>query len=349
MTTNPDDEAEFRRPQRPTLDDPPSTPRAQRRDEPPVDPSDHPAPVVTETGTFGTLPEDEPLPDLGGDGWLRSLALRTVSFALFVVAAAWLLVLSAHQVTDRVVAIPALERGVAALTELDALLLMHRDAIAAAGASRAADPVARVEVPGFPIAAATLTAVEARDLGAEEQRALVLERAATAIYERGVDALLVDGGTAVDAGMLSAEGFAGRLLSALTAGTHERVGEWLRVIGLVAIGLAAGVLLLGRGFGRFGALALPLLGAAALGVAAAFALRLAAAVAGGEGDLANELSAIAQGLAWTPARNASWFAAAAAAVALPAMLGGLLLGARDDDLGRHDDTHELDAEVARAD
>ncbi|MDA1004821.1 MAG: hypothetical protein O3B31_15965, partial [Chloroflexi bacterium] len=60
-----------------------------------------------------------------------------------------------------------------------------------------------------------------------------------------------------------------------------------------------------------------------------------------------------QALAWTPVRNALWFAVAAVAVALPAAIGGLLFGEPDDRV--HHDDHgdaiydvELDPDVVEA-
>lgn len=322
----------FELPPRPALDRPASVPLIGRRETPAPDLFDRPAPVVTEAGTFGTLPDDRPLPDLGGDSWLRGIAARFVMLALTVVALTWLLALSAHQATGRVAAIPAIERGVAALTEIDALLVTHQEAIAAAGESRASEPGARVAVPGFPVPDASLTAEEARDLAPADQRALVLARAADAVYARGVDAFLVEGGTPVGTTALSTEGLARRLLATLTVSTHDRIGGWLSLLGMVAVALAVVLVLLGHGFARFGALAVPLLVAAAGGVASALGLRLVAALAGGDGGFADELTAIAQALAWTPVRNALWFAVAAVAVALPAAIGGLLFGERDDDV-----------------
>ncbi|MDA1002940.1 MAG: hypothetical protein O3B31_06270, partial [Chloroflexi bacterium] len=253
----------FELPPRPALDRPASVPLIGRRETPSPDLFDRPAPVVTDAGTFGTLPDDRSLPDLGGDSWLRGIAARFVMLALTVVALTWLLALSAHQATGRVAAIPAIERGVAALTEIDALLVIHQEAIAAAGESRASEPGARVAVPGFPIPDASLTAEEARDLAPADQRALVLALAAEAVYARGVDAFLVEGGTPVGTTALSTEGLARRLLATLTASTHDRIGGWLSLLGMVAVALAVVLVLLGHGFARFGALAVPLLVAAA--------------------------------------------------------------------------------------
>ena len=212
-----------------------------------------PAPVVTDEGTFGHIPEPEPLLD-DDEGWARPLFARLATWLLVLVAAAWLVVLGGWQVTGRAVATPAIERAVASLGQIDSLLTMHHDAIVAAGAGNAANPAARIAIPGFPVPAATLTALEARDGSTAALRALVLGRAAKAIYADGTAALVGPDGTPTHAAIFSTAGATRRLLAALTAANHDRLAALLWPLGIAAAALAAAGLGLGRGFGRFVAL-----------------------------------------------------------------------------------------------
>jgi hypothetical protein len=289
-----------------------------------------PAPVVTDEGTFGHIPDPVALPDEDHEGWARPLFARLAAWLLVLVAAAWLVVLGGWQVTGRTVAAPALERAVGALGEIDALLTMHHDAIVAAGAQHAADPAARIAIPGFPVPAATLTALEARDGSTATLRALVLGRAADAIYAHGTEALVGPDGTPSHAAIFSTAGATRRLFAALTAANHDRLAALLWPLGLASAALAAAVLVLGRGFGRFVALGAALLGAAALTLAGTLVVRAGVAVVGTDGSaLATEISDVTKTLLWTPVRDAAWLALAGVAVALPAMIAGLVAARRE--------------------
>jgi len=305
----------------------PDRPREPAGAPPPADPAlDRPAPVVTEEGTFGTLPEDLDA-TLGEGGWARPFVARLALAGFVVVAVAWVYAVSAAQATSREVALPALARTVAALSEVDGLLALHRPDIAVAGASRAADPAARVALPGFPVPDATLTAIEARDANADAQRALLLSRAAGVLYDGGAGALLVEDGTAADAGLFSTEGATRRLIAALSSSNHRALGALVWPLGAVALVLGAAAVALGRGFARFVALGGALLVTAALAAAVALALRWTAETLGDDGSvLAAELTAVVAEVAWTPARHARWLAAAGLAIAIPALLLAAVFG-----------------------
>ena len=80
--------------------------------------------MATERGMFGEPPPALDRRDLlyepGGGG--RRLLVWVTGALLTAAAAAWLMALSVAQATDEPVALPALERGVAALTDIEALL-----------------------------------------------------------------------------------------------------------------------------------------------------------------------------------------------------------------------------------
>src|SRR5690606_38917476 len=79
------------------------------------------APVVTDEGVWGDLPPPyvPPEPPHGGAGWTWWLGALLV-----VLLAVWVSALTLSQLTSREVAIPAVQRGVAALSEVDALLTL---------------------------------------------------------------------------------------------------------------------------------------------------------------------------------------------------------------------------------
>ena len=102
------------------------------------------APVITHEGIYGTPPP----PYRAADSGIEARAWLTI--ALVVVTALWLGAFALAQVTSRAVAIPAAERGLAALSEVDSLLTLGERAICAqAGATaRSTCPASPTWRPG---------------------------------------------------------------------------------------------------------------------------------------------------------------------------------------------------------
>lgn len=276
-----------------------------------------PAPVVTEYGIFGTLP-----PPLAARAVPpRSRRMRLAAVGLALVAALWLLALAAAHITSRAVAIPALERTIAALADVDALLLLHEPELRAAGAQ--AQPGAAVTVPGFPVPAATLTAEQARSGSRAQWRDALLAAAAEATYRSGMDAFAPDG-VATDGGLFSTSGGVRRVIEGLSASRHRLAAIATWVAGLGALALTMVVLASGGGVRRLAAIGLALIVAAALTALAGLTATFLVLVVGhDQSQLASEVSAIARTLAWTPLREAKPVAIAGLAIAAPALLAGL--------------------------
>ena len=278
------------------------------------------APVVSEGGPWDAIPN--PFDEFGPGAALRDWAHTFASALLIAALAAWLAAFSLAQATSEAVALPALERAVVALTEVDALLAVHADEVreqAAAGGG--------VTLPGFPLAVSVPAAAAA---DADGEFSLPLLRGE--LVARGVRLLRAEGGAAfrgpdgapaAPAG-LSGAGLTRRLADELGAGRHERWRGLVAAPGYASLALAAAVLVLGVGFGRLSRVGAAMLIAGALVLAAALLVRAGAGFAGGGDAVAAEARAIVRALAGAPIRNALWLAAGGAAIALPAAALGRL-------------------------
>lgn len=297
---------------------------------PPVRVPDEPmAPVATERGMFGEPPPVVDVRDLldePGDVAGRRLLLWVVGALLTAAAALWLAVLSVAQVTDEQVALPALERGVAALTDLDALLDEQLEAVqkqADAGADT-------LTPPGFPIRD---TMVQTREVRREDRvidrpglRDELLRIGASRVYTRGVSAFQQGEASPQQSSRLSPSGGIRALLDGLSRDNHGTAVVWLWPLGAACLLLGALLLAAGAGFGRFLALGAALVLAAVPVLLAGLAARLAFGFvdAGPDDRLLEEFLAIGRQLAALPVRNALWLGAAGVAIALPAALLGAL-------------------------
>ena len=118
---------------------------------------------------------------------------RLATFALAVVCGLWVLALAASQATGSAVALPFLERSIAAIGDVPALLQLHEQAIRSA-ASQASAP-AQIAVPGFPVQGVTLHRALAQTGSREDWRAALLTASAQAAYERGPSVFAPNGGS----------------------------------------------------------------------------------------------------------------------------------------------------------
>jgi hypothetical protein len=274
-----------------------------------------PAPVITDRGSYGRLPPppEEELSRFQGRTLSARITVAWVAGVAFAIAATlWLLALSAAQATDRQVAIPALERGIAAYTAIDDLLARYHDDLATGDAT----------LPGFLVPGVALTPAEAQSGDVQLMREALLARAAEAVYEEGF-AALEPAGAPVETQTFSTPGGARRVMDLLGASNHDRARALVWPLGIVTVALAAAVLALGAGFGRFSGLGLAMIGAAVLVMIAALLTKFVIAFIGSDGSaVADEFSRLIDTIAWTPAENAIAFGIAGAALLVPAWILG---------------------------
>jgi hypothetical protein len=274
-----------------------------------------PAPVITDRGSYGRLPPppEEELSRFQGRTLSARITVAWVAGVAFAIAATlWLLALSAAQATDRQVAIPALERGIAAYTGIDDLLARYHDDLATGDAT----------LPGFLVPGVALTPAEAQSGDVQLMREALLARAAAAVYEEGF-AALEPAGAPVATQTFSTPGGARRVMDLLGASNHDRARALVWPLGILTVALAAAVLALGAGFGRFSGLGLAMIGAAVLVLIAALLTRFVIAFIGSDGSaVADEFSQLIDTIAWTPAENAIAFGIAGAALLVPAWILG---------------------------
>ncbi len=280
---------------------------------------DRPAPVVSEEGTFGTLPRSPRPFERGGGG--RGASLWIVGTVFAVLATVWLIALSASQLTDARVALAVHERGLAALTEIDALLALHVDDIVVAASGSA-----EVTLPGFPVPGVTLTAAEAATGDAGIMRDALLARAAALVYEGGLEVMNDPDGLPIATSTFSTAGGVRRVMELLSATNHERAGLVLWPAGIAALVAAAGLLALGRGPGRLIALGVALTAAGVMVLLFAGLIKVVVVVAGSDGStLAEAFAAMARTLTWLPARNALLLGAGGLAIVVPALVARVIL------------------------
>ena len=277
------------------------------REREPLPPLERDSPARAE-GPGAPAPFDEFAPGAG----LRDVAGWLAAIALAVALAAWVAALSAAQATSEQAALPAVERAIVALTEIDGLLDLHADAIA-----EQARAGGEVSVPGFPLDV-RVPAAAAGDRAA--LRAAVLAASAALVRVQGSAAFHDPEGAPAETSTLSSAGLMRALIDGLTADRHDRWAGFVRPLGLLSVLLGAAVLVLGVGYGRFVRFGLVLVAAAVVVVVPAVALRVGLGVVGDDDIVGDEARAIAQSLASGPVRNALWLAAAGVAIALPAAL-----------------------------
>ena len=146
--------------------------------------------------------------------------LEAADVAVFAVfATVWLIALSASQLTDARVALAVHERGLAAPTEIDALLALHVDDLVAAARGSAAVPV-----PGLPLLGGTPTAAGAATGDAGILRDALLARAAALVYEGGLEVMNDPDGLPIATSTFSTAGGVRRVMELLSATNHERAG-----------------------------------------------------------------------------------------------------------------------------
>lgn len=237
---------------------------------------------------------------------------RTLSAVLLCIAVFLLTgFLSAWQVSREEHASKALAAGIAATTDVDALL---RQNLGPLRAQAAANPDAVLTLPEFPLDV-YLAGDEVETLEEAELRAVILARGAAIVYREGLGAF--DRTGKQDYSLFSLQGAADQVLDQLNAGAHDRYGTFTVVLALATAVLAAWVVASHSGSPYRG---IRLLGSAAVaGALPGFALTAIVKLwldgAGGDAYTA-DLKAILGDLMSVPRRNYAIVAGAGLLVAL---------------------------------
>lgn len=228
-----------------------------------------------------------PLSKGGAVRLLLGLVLTAV-LALFFAA------YNVEQVTAEGAATGILERAIAHLSEIDALLADVEDDMREAAASGEG---AGVTVPDFPMEV-TLDAGQLQRSSHEELRALILDRAAARSYAEGAPAFGEGGAPGLD--RLSAPGLVRAGFDFLQDSTHTLALLALALTGAAALGLALLLLRVTSGAGRLIALGLCILGAAGPSLGVVLGVRAAlgsAADDSGADPITSQLAKLAQDVA----------------------------------------------------
>lgn len=273
-----------------------------------------PAPVVTDEGVFGRLPdrqrafrEYQRQERPWGEPWTRLSATL-----LALTGGIWLLFFSASEATSAEVARPALESITDTLVGLPDLLELHATEISAASGA--------AEVPGYPLPV-TIPADEV-SAGPERWREVVLEQSSAILYAEGPDAFAPDGG-AGGGGTFSTTGGTKLLMGNLTAARHDGLQFLLWPLGIAALVGALGVVAMGSSFGRYVTLGIATAAAGLPAIVLGVLAWLLVAFVGSDGSALAETShRVAADLAWLPIQNGLTLLFAGFLVALAARLMG---------------------------
>lgn len=241
-----------------------------------------------------------------------------VGALLVLVGAAWFGALSLSQLSSREVAIPAIQRGVAALTEVDELLTIHERELCDLAATDSALRVSRFPVQGVEVAVSDIHCTDGR-LDKEALRTLLLERGAEEVYVHGADAFADELGESEASSVLSTTGAARATLDSIGQSMHDRTTKAAWVLGAVSALLLAALVALGRGVRRFAAAGIVLVLVAAptlLGVALA---SLAVAWFDTDTGLTSQFAAIIRSLLQLPLRNTAALLTAGVALLVPVL------------------------------
>ena len=224
-----------------------------------------------------------------------SRALYTASLGIVVFL--FVLALSLRQVTSPGTAERVLQAGLGSLTEVDTVLAEHGAELRQAATTGTSETI---QVPGYPLRV-LVTRDEALKADATQLRAVVLQRAAAAVYEDGLGTF--DRTGRQDLGLLSSQASLRFTLGQLTAENHDRATIATVILLLPLVGLAIATLLAQRGFARLRALGIAFLGGAVPGVVLFAAIRFLWGRYGGADAFRADIRTIAVALADVPLKN----------------------------------------------
>lgn len=274
-----------------------------------------PAPVVTDEGVYGTIPDRQRVfreYQRQERPW-RDTWVRLAGMAFAVLAGLWLVLLSGAEATSEEAARPALESLMETMTGLPGLLELHAEEITATGGD--------VAVPGYPLPVAIPDAEVVA--GPDRWREAILEQSSALLYADGPGILAGDG-NAEGAGTFSTSGGTKLLMSNLTQSRHDSFAFLLWPLGIVATLAGAAVVLGGSSFGRFVALGLATAAAGVPAVAAGVLGWAIVVFVGSDGSaLAEAGHEIAADIAWVPLENGVTFVVVGLLVAVAARVTGV--------------------------
>ena len=278
------------------------------------------ATVITEQGVWGRVPAPyRPRERQGAAGpvwWVGALLVLT--------GALWLGALSLSQLSSRTVAMPAIERGVAALTEIDELLSIHEQELCSLAESQAAVNVVGLPVQGVAIDVDDIRCTDGK-LNREALRPLLLSSSAEQVYLHGGAAFLDETASREGASILSSSGAIRAILDVVGLSMHDRMATAALVLGAVNGMLVIAVLLLGRGIRRFAGLGIVLVLAALPMLLGALAAWLLAGTMDSGTGLTAQFAQLSRSLLGLPLRNALWLTGAGIALIVPVLLVDALL------------------------
>ncbi len=262
--------------------------------------------------------DDDRLPDEDSAG---RVILRWVFGIAGVIALAVLLGLySFVQVTEQEPAETLLARAMVPLSQIDELLASpYYEELQ--GQADAAFEANETLIPARLPVAIQLEPEEVLDTSVEELRSIILQRSAARLYEEGIDAFLVEGGTRADVDRFSPGGTVDMGFGNLTRDAHENAEAYLQIVAIAAVVSLGLFVLLGRGFGRVTLLGVAILLASLISIGGLFAIRaLLRTLTSADGDpfIEGLNNVISDGVA-VPIQNFITFAALG--------LGIVLLGA----------------------
>jgi len=232
---------------------------------------------------------------------LRIASAWAVAAVLTVTLAAFLVSLTAMQLTAEDTGERILRRSTAALTDIDASLpKIESDLHELAESSETPS----VQVPGFPIAV-TLAREEARTIGGTELRERLLDRSAEQIYDDGMSVWTgTDPEASRDIERVSIAGLVDRSLGLVRGSTHTAFLVLTIVLGVLTAGTGILLWVMLPRDGRLLAIGGATLAASLPLLAAAVALRFAFRTAESDGDAFVEaLLDIGADSAWVPIQN----------------------------------------------
>lgn len=214
--------------------------------------------------------DDDRLPDEDSAG---RVILRWIFGIAGVIALAVLLGLySFVQITEEKPAETLLARAMVPLSQIDELLASPYYGELRSQAQAAADAGETLVPTRLPVAI-ELEPEEVLDTSPEELRAIILQRSAARLYEEGIDAFLVEGGTREDVDRFSPGGTVDLGFGNLTRDAHDNAEGYLQIVG-IAVAISLGLfVLLGRGFGRITLLGVAILLASLISIGGLFAAR----------------------------------------------------------------------------
>lgn len=214
--------------------------------------------------------DDDRLPDEDSAG---RVILRWVFGIAGAIALAVLLGLySFVQVTEQAPAETLLARAMVPLSQIDELLASpYYEELQ--GQADAAFEANETLIPARLPVAIELEPEEVLDTSVEELRTIILQRSAARLYEEGIDAFLVEGGTRADVDRFSPGGTVDMGFGNLTRDAHENAEGYLQIVAIAAVVSLGLFVLLGRGFGRITLLGVAILLASLISIGGLFAIR----------------------------------------------------------------------------